>query len=701
VKVVSNIVIDLQSVTRTYHLGDVDVHALAGVDLTVESGEFLALMGASGSGKSTMMNILGCLDRPSTGRYLFEGVDVALLSEPELARIRSERIGFVFQSFNLLARTSAIENVALPLFYAERGPARRSERRARARGMLGSLGLADRERNTPSQLSGGQQQRVAIARALVNVPSVILADEPTGNLDSRTSNEIMDVLRDLNRRQGVTIVVVTHDPSVAAHTDRIVTMRDGRVISDEHTAAANDRVPAPALPPAAMDDPGRRRSARLGASWAFAVMVLTAAAQAIMRNKLRAILTMLGVFIGVAALIAMVAVGQGANAAVEKEIENLGTNLLVILPGATTSSGVRGGHGSASTLTVEDARAIPREAPAVARVSYMVRQMGQVEYEGENWTTNVQGVTPDYLPIANWKIAEGRAFTDADQQGAALVTLIGNTVARQLFSSHQDPVGATMLVKGFPLRVIGVLVAKGQSGWGQDQDDLVMIPFSTAESKVLGAAAPSQVQAASNPLFPVPPNPFGMQPRLTGKVNSIYAQAQSAAFVPAAIDQITELLQRRHRIQPGGVNDFDVRNLSQIAQAREGSSQIMALLLAAVASISLLVGGIGIMNILLVSVTERTREIGIRMAIGARRVHVLLQFLAEAVLLSAAGGAAGIAAGVLVSQTISQFAEWPTLLSPMAMVGGFGFSAAVGIFFGYYPARKAAHLDPIEALRYE
>src|SRR5437016_9630679 len=699
-------VIEVRDLTRVYHVGDVFVRALAGLTLTVEAGEFLALMGASGSGKTTLMNILGCLDRPSGGQYSFEGVDVAGLSEPDLARIRSTRIGFVFQNFNLLARASALENVALPLFYAEGGPDRRSRRRARAAETLGGLGLGDRARNTPTQLSGGQQQRVAIARALVNGPSVILADEPTGNLDSRTSDEIMDVLRSLNREQGVTIVVVTHNPAVAAATDRIVTMRDGRIVSDEPVAGNVARATRPGAAAVGrkghgagvVDEPA---PARLGASWAFAVMALSAAAQAIARNTLRSVLTMLGVFIGVAALIAMVAVGQGANAAVEKEIQGLGTNLLVVVPGATTANGVRAGSGSASALTVEDAAAIPRAAPAVERVSYMARQVGQVAYGHQNWSTNIQGVTPAYLTVANWQIEEGRGLTEADEQSAALVALLGHTVAQQLFGAEESPVGATILAKGFPLRVVGVLAAKGQSAWGHDQDDIVMIPFMTAEQRVLGVATPSQTQTTNTQLYPPPVNPFGMQPRLAGKVNAIFVQARAAELVPAAIRQVTEALQARHHIQPGALNDFDVRNLRQLAETRESSNRIMALLLAAVASISLLVGGIGIMNILLVSVTERTREIGIRRAIGARRGHVLLQFLTAAVPLSAAGGAAGIVVGVGVSEVLSAVAGWPALVSPAAIVGGFVFSAAVGVFFGYYPARKAAHLDPIEALRYE
>ncbi len=696
-------IIKLEHITRTYHVGDVDVHALNDVSLAIEAGEFLAIMGHSGSGKSTLMAILGCLDQPSSGRYLFEGTDVAGLEEPERAQLRSERLGFVFQSFNLLARTSALENVALPLFYTASGPASAVSRTERAREALELLGLGDRERNTPGQLSGGQQQRVAIARALINSPGLLLADEPTGNLDTRTSHEIMETLTKLNREQGVTIVVVTHEADIAAYADRVLTMRDGQVISDKRNPKPAKTAPgvraageSVALPHAKAATAPRRNAA-----WAFGLMIMAAAVQAIRRNMMRSALTMLGVFIGVAALIAMVAVGQGANEAVRKQIERLGTNLVVVLPGAHRMGGMRGGSGSASTLTVTDAQAILHESPVVSEVSYLIRQGGQVQAGNQNWSTQIQGVSPNYPPMTNWRVTVGRAITPEDDASAALVAVIGETVSRKLFGESQIPIGALIQVKDVPMRVIGILESKGQTPWGQDQDDFVMIPFTTAERKVLGVASPSQTQTQLNWIYPNPPNPYGLTPHLAGYVNQIFVQANNQADVRRAITQVTDILKRRHHIKPGDEDDFSVRNLSQIAETAESSSRIMALLLAAVASISLVVGGIGIMNILLVSVTERTREIGLRMAIGARRLHVLLQFLAEAVFLSVTGGIAGIIMGVAFSAIIAMVAGWSTPISATAIIGGFLFSAAVGIFFGYYPARKAARLDPIEALRYE
>jgi macrolide transport system ATP-binding/permease protein len=380
---------------------------------------------------------------------------------------------------------------------------------------------------------------------------------------------------------------------------------------------------------------------------------------------------------------------------------------------------VRNGFGSRSTLRAADGDAITKEDPAVLMVSYLDRQTAQVENNNLNWSTSINGVTPNYTQIRDWPMVSGRALTEEDERSAALVCLLGNTVVQNLFGEHQDPVGSTIRVKNVQMQVVGVLATKGQSGMGQDQDDVVLIPFTTAERKVLGVATPiaaavgSTIATIQNPYATTPNataiyngsttviSPFGAPPKMTGVVQVIFAEARSEEQLPDAIHQISDTLHQRHHIQPGKDNDFDIRNLSEIAKTAESSSHVMALLLATVASISLLVGGIGIMNILLVSVTERTREIGLRMAIGARRVHILLQFLVEAVLLSAIGGVAGILAGIGASQSISMLAGWPTLLSPNAVIGGFVFSAAVGIFFGYYPARKASLLNPIDALRYE
>jgi macrolide transport system ATP-binding/permease protein len=430
---------------------------------------------------------------------------------------------------------------------------------------------------------------------------------------------------------------------------------------------------------------------------------------------------MLGIFIGVAAVITMVAVGDGARSSVEAQINSLGTNLLIVVPGATTANGVRAGMGSNSTLTVADAQALARGGGPVGLVTYMDRQVAQVVSGSHNWSTNIQGTTPSYFAIRDWPPSIGRIFTDSEEKAGAPVCLLGQTVVNNLFGEGQNPVGATIRVKNSPMKVIGVLSVKGQSSYGQDQDDVVIVPFNTAERKVLGVSAPSAAVVAavtaavnaSNRYASVPTtnsvyssstesaSPFGSAPKITGVVNTMFIKASSSDQVDNAVAQITRTLHERHHIQPKQDNDFTVRDLSEIAAASASATQAMTMLLLAVASISLLVGGIGIMNIMLVSVTERTREIGIRMAIGARRIHIMLQFLVEAMMLSLMGGFAGIVLGILVSKLISALAQWPTLVSPVAVVGGFVFSAAVGVFFGYYPARKASLLHPIDALRYE
>ena len=604
-------VLSVRNATKTYTLGDIEVHALRGVSLTVRRGEFIAIMGASGSGKSTLMNILGCLDVPSSGEYRLEGIDVAKLDEPSLARIRSRRIGFVFQSFNLLARTTALENVELPLFYS----AQIAENPRRAADMLGILGLADRQQNQPNQLSGGQQQRVAIARALINDPAIVLADEPTGNLDSITASNILATLRAFNRERGVTVVLVTHERALADLADRIITIRDGLIVSDEVTGqagvAGDGSRALPPIEPLRDPVPRGRVQRLLREAWLLTLMGVGAALRAIGRNKLRAGLTMLGVFIGVAALIAMVAVGEGARAAVESQIQSLGTDLLVVLPGSTRTNGVRGGSGSASSLRVADVGSILEEDRAVADVSYVARQSAQIVNGHNNWSTSIQGVSSTYLSIRNWRVAAGRGLNDVDEENGNPVCLLGQTVLVNLFGENSDPLGATVLVKNVPMTVVGVLAIKGHSPSGQDQDDVVIIPFSTAQERVLGVASPSSAQTLQNNLFATigpPPNPFGVTPRLQGFVNTIYVQARSPAEVKSALEQVTKTLEVRHRIKPGATDDFTVRDLTEIAEVAEQTSKAMELLLAAIASISLIVGGIGIMNILLVSVTERTRS---------------------------------------------------------------------------------------------
>jgi putative ABC transport system permease protein len=409
---------------------------------------------------------------------------------------------------------------------------------------------------------------------------------------------------------------------------------------------------------------------------AFILLTVTTAFRVLSRNRLRAGLTVLGIVIGVGAVIAMVSIGQGAKAAVRAQLATMGTNVIIILPGATTTGGVRGGQGSQVTLTVADAQDLKKKIPLLVETGWGKRDVIQVVYGNKNWNTPVNGISPGYLTIRDWSYSSGVPFTQTDMDLAARVALLGQTVVDNLFEPGEEPVGATIRLKNVPFTVIGVLAAKGQSAQGTDQDDVVFIPFTTAERKVVGT-------------------------QFLGSVGALFASTERAEELPQAVEAIREVIRARHRLQPDQLDDFTIRTQVDIAKVQEGTGQTLTIMMFAIASISLLVGGIGIMNILLVSVTERTKEIGVRMAVGAKRRHILLQFLIEAMTLSLFGGVLGIVLGIVCARATTVVAGWPTIIAPESIVAAFVFSLAIGLFFGLYPANKAARLNPIDALRYE
>jgi macrolide transport system ATP-binding/permease protein len=677
-------------------------------------------MGASGSGKTTLINLLGALDRPTAGRYWLDGEEVSPLSAEDRAVLRSRKVGFVFQNFNLLPRLTALENAGMPLSYAAQDPA--GEGRARA--LLGRVGLGDRLDHHPAQLSGGEQQRVAIARALINGPSLLIADEPTGNLDSRTGEEILGLFRQLNVEEGLTIVLVTHDPGVAAHADRIVRMRDGLVIEDDELPASVSTAPSPLVG----EGEGSRvhatpREARAGDRDGLRDMIDTAAMalRSLRRNALRSALTTLGIVIGVASLIAIAEIGAGSWAAIREILNRMGVDNVLVQAGAASRNGVSLGGGSNKTLTPEDAEAILRECPSVAGLAPLVYARLQVVHGNRNWVpATLFGTTPGFLPVREWEdLVEGEAFTDGDVRDIALVCLLGQTLVRELFAG-ESPIGREVYVQGVPLKVVGVLRRKGADIIGEDQDDILLAPWTTLKYRV--SAAPSSSAAApADPLqrvglpdrrfprseaelFPVPSAvQAANSPRLDrfSNVDSILVRTRSTGEIAAAMEQIAGLLRERHRIAPGQEEDFAVRDFTEVIHVVRTTVGLVAGLLLCVALIALVVGGVGIMNIMLVSVTERYREIGLRMAVGARPRDILRQFLTEAVVLCVLGGAAGILVGRGSSLLVRWLAGWPTEPSALAILGSVSVSITVGLVFGYYPAWKASRLDPIEALRYE
>jgi len=649
----------LENVRKTYQMGDNIVQALKGVSLHIEQGEFVSLIGASGSGKSTLLHTIGLLDRPDAGRLSIAGRDVSKLNDEELSQLRSETIGFVFQQFHLLKRLTAFENVELPLIYAK-GDRPSSD----PADLLQRVGLGQRSHHKPNELSGGQQQRVAIARALIRRPNLILADEPTGNLDSQSGKEIMALLRELHA-EGLTVVLVTHEPSIAATADRTIRVHDGEIVEDV-------RKPGVIRPEKATE---ALRAHELETTKKFErdllLLNLRQAGRGLWANKLRTCLSALGIIIGVAAVIIMLALGSGAQESMKKQIAALGSNRLMVQPQAQHTAGVKQQSGAVSRLTVDEAMHIDGRIPSVNGVSGMVQGRVQLVYGDKNANTQLQGTMPGYQTVYAAPTAYGRFYTLDECVSRAKVAVLGTTVATELFGTT-DPIGQWIQVNHIPFLVIGVLVSKGASGGG-DADDVILVPLQTAMYRVLGKEF----------------------------VDWIDVSASSPTLVTQAQDQLLDLTRTWPHIPNVEGDSYQIRNFQAMIDAFSAITKTMALFLACVAAISLVVGGIGIMNIMLVSVTERTREIGLRKALGARGRDIQTQFLMEAVVLCLSGGLLGIALGSGLTLLVSAIEGWGLRPTLMSMLLSSGFSVAVGVGFGYWPAVLASRLDPIEALRYE
>ncbi|MBI4708058.1 MAG: ABC transporter permease [Candidatus Omnitrophica bacterium] len=651
--------IDFKNIHKTYKMGDTEVRALNNVSLKISAGEFVAIMGPSGSGKSTLMHVLGLLDRPDAGTYVLDNKEIKGLSDEKLAVIRNQLIGFVFQQFHLLSRLTALDNAELPLIYAGK-----RHLREKARQKIELVGLKDRISHRPNELSGGQQQRVAIARALVNDPPIILADEPTGNLDSKSKEEILNILKQLNQ-EGKTVIIVTHEREIAEHAKRIIFMRDGQIVSDEANSG-KAFIANPVVSDSVEFD--KKSAASTGAKF---VDYLREACFAIWSHKLRSFLSILGILIGVGAVIAMLALGQGAKAAIEKQLAGLGSNLLVLRAGSPKLHGVALESGTVTRFTFQDVDALRNLSDEIVRVSPSVSGRGQIVYSNKNWNTQVEGVDVDYEYMRSFTPEAGRFFNASEVRMREKVALLGTTVARELFG-EANPIGEVIKINLINFQVIGVLPEKGASTF-RDQDDVILIPVTTAMYRL-----------------------FGKQ-----YVDYIFIECRDPQAMDALSESISTMIIKLHRLRKDNEDSFEVRNMADIKKTLEATTKTMSLLLGAIAAISLFVGGIGIMNIMLVSVTERTREIGLRKAIGANNRDILVQFLIEAVLMSVFGGLGGILLGAGVSALVTFIAGWSMIVSASSVILATVFSLIVGVVFGLWPAKQASRLDPIEALRYE
>ena len=632
----------LKNIIKNYQNGDLSLNVLNGVSLEIFQGEFVAIVGVSGSGKSTLMNILGCLDKPSSGEYLFNGKNVANLSKDELAHLRREAFGFVFQSYNLITSLNASENVEVPSMYAGMTQEKRKER---AKELLTYLNLSDKLENLPSQLSGGQQQRVSIARALMNGGAIILADEPTGALDSKSGQEVIGLFNELSE-QGHTIILITHDMHVASHAHRMIEIHDGKIINNSQ--ANNNKKEVDFAFSHTSDTP---RITEI-------IEATKSAVKSLKMNIFRTVLTLLGIVIGVASVIAMLAIGDGAKKEVLERISSMGTNLLVIRPGIPNKRGFQ----NITTLVFDDVEAIESLENIVAAIPES-RKSVTVQYGNIDQTTSLNATSSSYTKVRQWETQSGTFFNDEDNFNLAKVVVLGQTVAQSLFGEN-DAVGKFILIDNIMFQVIGVMAKKGANAFGEDEDDVIFTPYYTGSLTIIGQKFLRNITVAMNDL----------------------------ALIEQTENDIKTLLIQRH-----GLEDFRILNMASLIEETTKTQNTLTVLLGSIAAISLLVGGIGVMNIMLVNVTERTKEIGIRMATGARTRNILQQFLIEALVVSALGGVIGILVGLGVTFIISSFGT-VVEYSVLPIILAFSCAFLTGLIFGYLPAKKAANLDPVDAL---
>ena len=642
--------LELTDIRRSYPSGDGSVEVLKGISLQINAGEMVAIVGASGSGKSTLMNILGCLDKPTSGTYRVAGTDVATLDGDALAELRREHFGFIFQRYHLLSHLTAAQNVEVPAVYAGM---ERKARLERAKQLLQRLGMQDRVDYAPSQLSGGQQQRVSIARALMNGGQVILADEPTGALDSHSGEEVMAILHQL-KEQGHTIIIVTHDPLVAAQAEQVIEIRDGEII--RNPPARENRVAA--RTPVFHNVSGWRQfsnSFREALSMAWRAMVA---------NKMRTLLTMLGIIIGIASVVSIVVVGDAAKQMVLADIRAIGTNTIDVYPGKDFGDD---DPQYQQSLKYDDLLAIEKQS-WVSSVTPSVSKNLRIRAGNIDVAASVQGIGQQYFNVYGMTFSEGNTFNDVQAAERSQVVVLDSNTRRQLFPNKASVIGEVILVGNTPATVIGVADEK-QSMFGSSKVLRVWLPYSTMSGRVMGQSW----------------------------LNSITVRVKEGYDSDVAEQQLTRLLSLRH-----GKKDFFVWNMDSVLKTAERTTHTLQLFLTLVAVISLVVGGIGVMNIMLVSVTERTREIGIRMAVGARASNVLQQFLIEAVLVCLVGGAIGVTLSLMIALLLQLVLPgWEIGFSPLALLTAFICSTLTGVLFGWLPARNAARLDPVDALARE